>query len=337
VASGGGGGATVEADDLEVLQAISGVATGDSYFTHNASNHLTHLSHASSKVRVGAAASGYVELDPDEITMFDGTWSLVMDAPALGSTVRITLPAETTTLCGTASICTGYETSNPTGSDATTFSANEDATGGSEPADGSGFKIEGGSGDKSFLWDATNDETDVNDDLNVTGYVATSAADDSRGVVMTDNTTTCPNPASGLTSLCSKGSKILMRAPSVAAIQLPEIQVACVVIEDLAAGDDSVEFFMPPYNVTVTGVGARCRGTCTPTLATITLEDRGGNAMTIAGTNPTVATTGASTFAGVSGAQASLLSGEGIAFDVTNTPNPATDEYTICIKYTVDP
>lgn len=112
------------------------------------------------------------------------------------------------------------------------------------------------------------------------------------------------------------------------------VRSACAIITDLAAADDNFEFWMPPQAVTVTAVGCRCRGTCS-TLATFTLEDRGGNAMTITGTNPTCATTGNSTYAAVTAGN-TLAEGEGIAFDVTNAVNPETDEYTICVKYTVD-
>jgi hypothetical protein len=111
------------------------------------------------------------------------------------------------------------------------------------------------------------------------------------------------------------------------------IQSTCAVLESVVDTDDSYEFWEAPYAVTVTGVSCRCRGACS-TLATFTLEDRGGNAMTITGTNPTCATTGNSTYAAVTAANA-LVAGEGIAFDVTNAPTTNT-AYTICVTYTVD-
>ena len=113
------------------------------------------------------------------------------------------------------------------------------------------------------------------------------------------------------------------------------VMSACGVIEELTSTDDSFEFWEAPYAVTVTHVSCRCRGTgCSTTLATFTLEDRGGNAMVITGTNPTCATTGDSTYAAVTSAN-DLAAGEGIAFDVTNSPT-ASNAYTICVKYTVD-
>jgi hypothetical protein len=115
---------------------------------------------------------------------------------------------------------------------------------------------------------------------------------------------------------------------------LSPVRTECAVIENLAAADDSFEFFMADAATTITSVGCRCRGTCTGS-ATFTLEDRGGVAMTITGTNPTCATTGNATFAAVTASNA-LVAGEGLAFDVTNTPNPETDEYTLCVTRTLD-
>jgi hypothetical protein len=115
---------------------------------------------------------------------------------------------------------------------------------------------------------------------------------------------------------------------------LSPVRPECAIVENLAAADDNFEFFMDNAPSTITGVGCRCRGTCTGT-ATLTLEDRGGNAMTITSTNPTCATTGNSTFAAVTAGN-QLAAGEGLAFDVTNTPNPETDEYTICVTRTLD-
>lgn len=110
------------------------------------------------------------------------------------------------------------------------------------------------------------------------------------------------------------------------------VQSAGAVLESLASTDDNYEFFMAPYAVTITSVGCRCRGTCS-TPATFTLEDRGGNAMTITGTNPTCATTGDATFAAVTSGN-TLNAGEGLAFDVTNTPTTG-DTYTVTVTYTV--
>ena len=115
---------------------------------------------------------------------------------------------------------------------------------------------------------------------------------------------------------------------------VPYERTICAVIENLAAADDNFAFYMANDAITVTSVGCNCRGTCT-TAATFTLEDRGGVAMTITGTNPTCATTGAATFAAVTAVN-TLTAGEMVAFDVTNAVSPETDEYSLCITYVVD-
>lgn len=107
-----------------------------------------------------------------------------------------------------------------------------------------------------------------------------------------------------------------------------------VIIEALAAADDDFPLGTTSYARTITSVGCRCIGTCT-SAATITLQDAGGNGMTITGTNPTCATTGAVTYAAVTAGNA-LTAGEGFAFDVTNTPNPETDTYEILWTETRD-
>lgn len=114
---------------------------------------------------------------------------------------------------------------------------------------------------------------------------------------------------------------------------IPYTYQACAVIENLAATDDNYAVWMANDAVTITGVGCNCRGTCSTT-ATFTLEDRGGNAMTITDTNPTCATTGAATFKAVTAGN-QLTAGEMLAFDVTNSPT-ANDEYALCWTYTVD-
>lgn len=114
---------------------------------------------------------------------------------------------------------------------------------------------------------------------------------------------------------------------------LPYERTVGVIVVALAAADDNFAFYMANDAITVTGVGCNCRGTCS-TLATFTLEDRGGNAMTITGTNPTCATTGAATFAAVT-AGGALTAGEMVAFDVTNTPTTG-DVYGLFVTVTSD-
>ena len=106
-----------------------------------------------------------------------------------------------------------------------------------------------------------------------------------------------------------------------------------VTIPSLANTDDNFLFWVAPSNVTITKVGCKYCGTGT-TPATIALEDDGGNAMTH-GAVTCVNQGTVVTFVDVTAANA-LISGEGLRFDVTNTPNPATDNYTIAVVYTTD-
>ncbi|MBI4004235.1 MAG: hypothetical protein HY353_04355, partial [Candidatus Omnitrophica bacterium] len=63
-----------------------------------------------------------------------------------------------------------------TGTTNATWTVDSDNTSGSEPASGAGLVIEGGSGDVSLLWDATNDELDVNKTTNITGTLKLSGS-----------------------------------------------------------------------------------------------------------------------------------------------------------------
>lgn len=107
-----------------------------------------------------------------------------------------------------------------------------------------------------------------------------------------------------------------------------EVDYKCGVIENLAAADDNKELWMSNDACEVISVGVHCAGTCT-TGADISLEDRSGNAMTH--TTPTHSTgSNNTTFQTVSAANA-LVAGEAVRFDVDNSVDPETDDYTICI------
>lgn len=106
-------------------------------------------------------------------------------------------------------------------------------------------------------------------------------------------------------------------------------------LENAVDTDDNFDFFIAPDNITITGVACQYSGTGT-TPATFTLEDGNGNAMTITGTNPTcVAETANATYAAVT-ASNTLVKGETVRFDITNTPGPVTDDYIISLRFTRD-
>lgn len=107
----------------------------------------------------------------------------------------------------------------------------------------------------------------------------------------------------------------------------------CKTMEALAAADDGVTFWMPTANSTITNVYCRYDGTGT-TPATFTLQDASGNGMTITGTNPTCVTTTTSASKSAVTAANTLVTGEGLQFNVTNAVAPETDRYTLCVDYT---
>ena len=108
----------------------------------------------------------------------------------------------------------------------------------------------------------------------------------------------------------------------------------CFQRSDLNEGDDDVNvpqaWFQP---VKIKRLGCRTDTSASPTTtATVAIETLAGAAIGSAAT--CVGSEATMTWVDVSAdADAILASGAGIRFDVTNTPEPATDEYTICIAY----
>ena len=120
----------------------------------------------------------------------------------------------------------------------------------------------------------------------------------------------------------------ISRSGATAYIQ--DFKTATVVVESIAAADDDVVFFQHYTAVQVLSVGGRCVGTCTDP-AQITLEDDGGNAMTH--NVPGFVLTGVdATFSDVT-AGGVLNAGEGLAFDVDNTPDPETDTMVLTVTW----
>lgn len=114
---------------------------------------------------------------------------------------------------------------------------------------------------------------------------------------------------------------------------LHPVRCETLIIENLAAADDNYPLGMKNFARTITAVGLHCAGTCTVG-ADISLEDRAGNAMTH--TVPTHSTGSTSTtFQNVTAAN-TLVSGEGLRFDVDNAVDPETDTYEITVCFTID-
>jgi hypothetical protein len=112
------------------------------------------------------------------------------------------------------------------------------------------------------------------------------------------------------------------------------VRTTCFTKQNLANADDNFIFWMADRAVTVTGIGCRCVGTCSGTLAAFALEDNDGNALTHSAPTCSTTTTEAA-FTAVTAANA-LVEGEGLAFDETSTQTQETNTYTICVRYTTD-
>ena len=104
----------------------------------------------------------------------------------------------------------------------------------------------------------------------------------------------------------------------------------CFPVENLAAADDNVEFFIARIASLIVSVGCHCNGLCT-TPAQISLEDRSGNAMTHGTVTCSTGTTN-TTFVSVT-ANNNLVAGEGLRLDVDNAVAPESDQYVICHSY----
>ncbi len=102
--------------------------------------------------------------------------------------------------------------------------------------------------------------------------------------------------------------------------------------DNLAAADDDYEFFIANLPMTIESFGVHCSGTCTTT-AEISLEDRGGTAMNHSVIEASTGTEQTRIYS-VTGAN-TLATGEGLCFDVDNTPVPETDSYTLMVTYRI--
>lgn len=110
-------------------------------------------------------------------------------------------------------------------------------------------------------------------------------------------------------------------------------QTFCINKFDLVAADDDYPIMSFLDAATVTDVLCLYSGTGS-TVASISLEDDDGNAMTH--TAPTCQPHGTPAVPQSITAGGAIAQGELVRFDVDNTPDPTTDDYTICIGYTFD-
>lgn len=119
---------------------------------------------------------------------------------------------------------------------------------------------------------------------------------------------------------------------------LDPVRDACFTSRGIAATDDGFIFFLANQAMHVESAHCFCVGTCS-TVPTLTFQDNDGNDISL-DSSPlscakTTSETAFSTFT-TSDTDRALVAGEGIAFNVTNSPTATTDWVTVCITYTVD-
>jgi len=107
----------------------------------------------------------------------------------------------------------------------------------------------------------------------------------------------------------------------------------CGLYDNLVAANDNISLGSLPYAATIQSIWCSYIGTGT-VVASTSLEDGSGNAMTH--TIPTCTAHGTPPSAQTISAGGSLSAYEILRFDVDNTPDPITDDYTICVSYTID-
>jgi len=112
----------------------------------------------------------------------------------------------------------------------------------------------------------------------------------------------------------------------------------CIPMQHMTALNTNVIFGSVGYATTVVKAWCKCQGTCT-TAAEISFETAGSVDMTTSDalTCALLAETveegdGLETFTGDN----TLAAYETLLFDVDNTPAPTTDNYEICVEYTID-
>ncbi|MCA9407372.1 MAG: hypothetical protein KC733_01685, partial [Candidatus Omnitrophica bacterium] len=117
------------------------------------------------------------------------------------------------------------------------------------------------------------------------------------------------------------------------------VQTKCVTVEDLAAADDDFMFFSPPDNITLISATCHCQGTCT------TEADLSFETVQVGTATPTVDDVGGTVDCEdmITGDSATALTADNtvnavdvIRFDVDNAVSPETDEYIICVNYSID-
>lgn len=194
------------------------------------------------------------------------------------------------------------------------------------------------------LADSTVVSADIKDGTIAGGDLATNIAITSTGVQDFGGASSVEIPNAAAPTLDATGEigvdtsdvgqLIAVSGDSTTLIIVPGTYFGGFTIENLAAADDNIPIPGYPWPVTIKKFWCSCVGTCT-TSATLSFEDAAANSMTTTGTITCGTGTSAPAYSDVT-ANGSLTAREPWQFDVTNTPNPETDEYAIGWSYSID-
>ena len=192
-----------------------------------------------------------------------------------------------------------------------------------------------------LFWDFTNSFLGIGTNapsttLHVVGGL--TAGNSSLGVNFGDATSTeiTNNTAptldtDGEIAIDTNDQRLLFRASSTNTI-IPRNVSKCANIGDLISTDDNILLWVAPANITVVNSTCKTSG-FSGTQPTLSFEDDAGNAFTGAPTCNASTTSDFTSFT----AGNTLIKGEGMRFDTTNTPSPTSATQTlICFNYTID-
>jgi len=127
--------------------------------------------------------------------------------------------------------------------------------------------------------------------------------------------------------------QLIIASGTTARVFMP-VEPRCACIENLTDEDDDMLIGSFSQAVTIKKAWCHYKGTGTTT-ATLTLHDGGDNALTVAPPIVCAANNATAVISGVT-AGGGISAGESLEFDVTNTPDPETDEYCVCVEYEYD-
>ena len=109
----------------------------------------------------------------------------------------------------------------------------------------------------------------------------------------------------------------------------------CVFKDRVTGADDGIHLAIAPAAVSVEAVACHVDGVATAPIPTIAILDRAGNTISLTGTltcSSTPASVSTWVTTNLADADRDLILGEGLVFNVTNTPG-SFDRVTVCVRF----